>query len=86
MPTMFDLLGYPGKSAYAHQETNLTDSQAVALHKARSLCQLLMDTTYPVSDILISQNMSFDALNGTLWLLRDLLDEAGKPDLSTQGE
>lgn len=87
MPTLFDVLGFPGKSAYHHETTNLNDDQVVALHKARSLIQLLMDTTYPVSDILISQNISFDALNGTLWLLRDLLDEAGKPTSpTTQGE
>jgi len=81
MPTLFDALGFSGKSAYHHEETNLNNDQVVALHKARSLCQLLMDTTYPVSDILMSQQISFDALNGTLWLLRDLLDEAGKPAL-----
>lgn len=79
MPTLFDLLGYPGKSAYSHETTNLSNDQVVGLHKARSLCQLLMETTYPTSDILMSQNISFDALHGTLWLLRDLLDEVGKP-------
>lgn len=83
MPTMFDLLGYPGKSAYTHEETNLTTAQTVALHKARSLCQLLMVVANPLADVPISHSIGFEELEGTFWLLRDLLDEAGKPP---QGE
>lgn len=84
MPTMFDLLGFSGQSAYSHEETNLTVHQVVTLHKARSLCQLLMETCNPIADVPMSHNISFDALEGTLWLMRDLLDEVGKPILSTK--
>lgn len=79
MPTLFDVLGYPGKSAYSHDTTNLSNDQVVALHQARSLCQLLMETCNPIADVPMSHSISFDALEGALWLLRDLLDTAGKP-------
>jgi hypothetical protein len=79
MTTMFDALGYPGKSPYDHDQTNLTLSQQVALHKARSLCQLVIELSNPAADAPVSFEMTFDAFEGTAWLLRDLIDEAGKP-------
>ena len=83
MPTMFDLLGHPCKSAIEHEETNLSSEQVVALHKAHCLCVLLMEVSNPVADSPIAHSISFDALEGTFWLLRDLIDAAGKP---SQGE
>lgn len=85
MATMFDVLGFPGKTPL-DQDSNLSDHQKVLLHKARSLCQLLLELANPLADAPISHHISFDAIEGTAWLLRDLIDEAGKPKSKTKKE
>lgn len=77
MPTLFDLIGHPaGQSPYDHPDTNLSDAQQVLLHKARSVCQLLVELTDPVADVPVTWNVGHQSIQGVAWLLRDLIDEA----------
>ena len=79
MATMFDLLNRPaGQSPLNTPVSNLSDDQQKLLHQARSLCALLMELTNPLADMPVAWEVSHDSLNGTAWLLRDLIDQAGR--------